>query len=186
MLPANGAPVARQRTGRLKELYNDYVRERTLRSWKFWIVSSCCLMVLHPIINLTSLFLFGFSWDWYSIHYWIRTIQLYRWPAWTNSIEPQCFGSINIVRWSKFVQVNNLKSSWPSIHLLILKQTRSFQLFPINSVTCQLRPIFYRIRHQHYKKKCWKPLSPTPIHRICEFFAANNIQLHKQIRFRKL
>lgn len=40
VLPANGAPVVRQRTGRLKELYNDYVRERTLRTWKFWIVSS--------------------------------------------------------------------------------------------------------------------------------------------------
>lgn len=39
VLPANGAPVARQRTSRLKELYNDYVTERTLRNWKFWIVS---------------------------------------------------------------------------------------------------------------------------------------------------
>lgn len=42
VLPANGAPVARQRNGRVKELYTEYVREQTLRSWKFWIVS------LHP------------------------------------------------------------------------------------------------------------------------------------------
>lgn len=38
VLPANGAPVARQRTSRVKELYSEYVRERTLRNWKFWIV----------------------------------------------------------------------------------------------------------------------------------------------------
>lgn len=39
ILPANGAPVSRQRTSRVKELYYDYVRERTLQNWKFWIVS---------------------------------------------------------------------------------------------------------------------------------------------------
>lgn len=45
MLPANGAPVARQRTSRVKELYSEYVRERTLRNWKFWIVSSKSLLL---------------------------------------------------------------------------------------------------------------------------------------------
>lgn len=39
VLPANGAPVSRQRTSRVKEMYNDYVREQTLQNWKFWIVS---------------------------------------------------------------------------------------------------------------------------------------------------
>lgn len=39
ILPANGAPVSRQRTGRVKELYNEYVHQRTLQNWKFWIVS---------------------------------------------------------------------------------------------------------------------------------------------------
>lgn len=40
VLPANGAPVSRQRTSRVKEMYTDYVREQTLQNWKFWIVSA--------------------------------------------------------------------------------------------------------------------------------------------------
>lgn len=40
VLPANGAPVSRQRTSRVKEMYTDYVRDQTLQNWKFWIVSS--------------------------------------------------------------------------------------------------------------------------------------------------
>lgn len=39
VLPANGAPVSRQRTSRVKEMYTEYVREQTLQNWKFWIVS---------------------------------------------------------------------------------------------------------------------------------------------------
>lgn len=39
VLPANGAPVSRQRTSRVKEMYTEYVREKTLQNWKFWIVS---------------------------------------------------------------------------------------------------------------------------------------------------
>ncbi|KAG4074698.1 hypothetical protein HA402_008796 [Bradysia odoriphaga] len=38
VLPANGAPVSRERTGRVKEMYNDYVRFRTHENWKFWIL----------------------------------------------------------------------------------------------------------------------------------------------------
>ncbi|KAJ6635113.1 Carbohydrate-responsive element-binding protein [Pseudolycoriella hygida] len=38
VLPANGAPVSRERTGRVKEMYNDYVRHRTHDNWKFWIL----------------------------------------------------------------------------------------------------------------------------------------------------
>jgi hypothetical protein len=38
-LPANGAPVSRQRTGRTREMYQEYVMQRTQSNWKFWIVS---------------------------------------------------------------------------------------------------------------------------------------------------
>lgn len=38
-LPANGAPVTRQRTGRIREMYQDFVVQRTVANWKFWIVS---------------------------------------------------------------------------------------------------------------------------------------------------
>lgn len=38
-LPANGAPVSRQRTGKIMDMYNQYVLNRTYEHWKFWIVS---------------------------------------------------------------------------------------------------------------------------------------------------
>ncbi|XP_055591465.1 MLX-interacting protein isoform X2 [Uranotaenia lowii] len=46
-LPASGAPVSRQRTGRVKELYQQYVRQRTLDNWKFWIFG----MIFEPLMN---------------------------------------------------------------------------------------------------------------------------------------
>lgn len=39
MLPATGAPVSRQRTSKMKEMFDEYVRVRTRDNWKFWIVS---------------------------------------------------------------------------------------------------------------------------------------------------
>lgn len=46
-LPASGAPVSRQRTGRVKELYQHYVRQRTLDNWKFWIFG----LIFEPLMN---------------------------------------------------------------------------------------------------------------------------------------
>lgn len=46
-LPASGAPVSRQRTGRVKELYQQYVRQRTLDNWKFWIFG----LIFEPLMN---------------------------------------------------------------------------------------------------------------------------------------
>ncbi|XP_049529710.1 uncharacterized protein LOC125948076 isoform X1 [Anopheles darlingi] len=46
-LPASGAPVSRQRTGRVKELYQQYVRQRTLENWKFWIFG----LIFEPLMN---------------------------------------------------------------------------------------------------------------------------------------
>ncbi|XP_059616210.1 carbohydrate-responsive element-binding protein isoform X2 [Phlebotomus argentipes] len=47
ILPANGAPVSRQRTGRVLELYNQYVRYRSMENWKFWIFG----LIFEPLLN---------------------------------------------------------------------------------------------------------------------------------------
>ncbi|XP_046391312.1 carbohydrate-responsive element-binding protein isoform X2 [Ischnura elegans] len=39
MLPATGAPVSRQRAGKMRERFDEFVRVRTLQNWKFWIFS---------------------------------------------------------------------------------------------------------------------------------------------------
>ncbi|KAI1301601.1 MLX-interacting protein [Halotydeus destructor] len=38
-LPATGAPMACHRTGRTKELFGNYVADRTQQNWKFWVFS---------------------------------------------------------------------------------------------------------------------------------------------------
>ena len=51
ILPANGAPVTRQGTEHVRQLYEQYVRCRTQENWKFWIVSLMLLIVLYCIIS---------------------------------------------------------------------------------------------------------------------------------------
>ncbi|KAK6192238.1 hypothetical protein SNE40_003743 [Patella caerulea] len=38
-LPETGVPVTRQRVDQMKEMFEEYVKNRTLQNWKFWIVS---------------------------------------------------------------------------------------------------------------------------------------------------
>ncbi|RXM91645.1 MLX-interacting protein [Acipenser ruthenus] len=38
-LPATGVPITRQRFDHMREMFDDYVKNRTLQNWKFWIVS---------------------------------------------------------------------------------------------------------------------------------------------------
>ena len=38
-LPASGVPLSRQRFDHMRDIFDDYVRERTEHNWKFWIVS---------------------------------------------------------------------------------------------------------------------------------------------------
>ncbi|VDH95438.1 MAX-like protein X [Mytilus galloprovincialis] len=38
-LPATGVPVTRQRADQLKKMFDEYVKNRTLTNWKFWIFS---------------------------------------------------------------------------------------------------------------------------------------------------
>uniref|UniRef100_F6VY07 MLX interacting protein n=1 Tax=Ornithorhynchus anatinus TaxID=9258 RepID=F6VY07_ORNAN len=53
-LPATGVPVARHRFDHMRDMFDEYVKSRTLQNWKFWIVSfflslmSCvlCLIVI--------------------------------------------------------------------------------------------------------------------------------------------
>ncbi|XP_020299898.1 carbohydrate-responsive element-binding protein isoform X3 [Pseudomyrmex gracilis] len=47
MLPATGAPVSRQRTSKMKEMFDEYVRTRTRENWKFWIFS----ILLEPLMS---------------------------------------------------------------------------------------------------------------------------------------
>ncbi|KAJ8312491.1 hypothetical protein KUTeg_009864 [Tegillarca granosa] len=37
-LPATGVPVTRQRADRMKDMFEEYVKTRTLQNWKFWIL----------------------------------------------------------------------------------------------------------------------------------------------------
>ncbi|XP_055373958.1 carbohydrate-responsive element-binding protein [Condylostylus longicornis] len=47
VLPANGAPISRQRTEKVKQLFDEYVRMRTLENWKFWILG----LIFQPLLN---------------------------------------------------------------------------------------------------------------------------------------
>lgn len=39
MLPATGAPVSRRRDSKMQEMFDEYVKKRTMENWKYWIVS---------------------------------------------------------------------------------------------------------------------------------------------------
>ncbi|XP_059220881.1 protein WBSCR14 homolog [Stomoxys calcitrans] len=47
ILPANGAPVTRQGTEHVRQLYEQYVRTRTQDNWKFWILG----LILEPLLS---------------------------------------------------------------------------------------------------------------------------------------
>lgn len=39
MLPVTGAPVSRHRSNKMRDMYKQYVKSRTIENWKFWILS---------------------------------------------------------------------------------------------------------------------------------------------------
>ncbi|XP_050536915.1 MLX-interacting protein isoform X2 [Daktulosphaira vitifoliae] len=47
MLPATGAPFSRQRTTKMKEMFDEYVIKRTQENWKFYILS----LIAEPLLN---------------------------------------------------------------------------------------------------------------------------------------
>ncbi|XP_016096756.1 MLX-interacting protein-like [Sinocyclocheilus grahami] len=46
-LPDTGVPIARHRFDHMKEKLDDYVKNRTLQNWKFWIFS----VIIHPLFE---------------------------------------------------------------------------------------------------------------------------------------
>lgn len=38
-LPVTGVPITRQRFDQMRSMFEEYVKNRTLQNWKFWIVS---------------------------------------------------------------------------------------------------------------------------------------------------
>lgn len=46
-LPATGVPVTRQRFDRMRLLFDEYVKSRTLQNWKFWIFS----IIIKPLFE---------------------------------------------------------------------------------------------------------------------------------------
>lgn len=39
LLPATGVPVTRHQFDHMTDMFDEYVKSRTLQNWKFWIVS---------------------------------------------------------------------------------------------------------------------------------------------------
>uniref|UniRef100_A0ACB8FZF5 Uncharacterized protein n=1 Tax=Sphaerodactylus townsendi TaxID=933632 RepID=A0ACB8FZF5_9SAUR len=46
-LPATGVPITRQRFDRMRSMFEEYVRNRTLQNWKFWIFS----IIINPLFE---------------------------------------------------------------------------------------------------------------------------------------
>ncbi|XP_076269184.1 MLX interacting protein mondo isoform X2 [Rhynchophorus ferrugineus] len=59
MLPATGAPVSRRRDNKMQEMFDEYVSNRTMDNWKFWIFSLIC----RPLLNSFNTFVSTSSLD---------------------------------------------------------------------------------------------------------------------------
>nr|XP_023013295.1 MLX-interacting protein-like [Leptinotarsa decemlineata]AKG92766.1 Mlx interactor [Leptinotarsa decemlineata] len=59
LLPATGAPVSRNRDSKMQEMFDEYVRNRTMDNWKFWIFS----LMFKPLLNSFSSFVSSSSLD---------------------------------------------------------------------------------------------------------------------------
>ncbi|CAH1110355.1 unnamed protein product [Psylliodes chrysocephalus] len=59
MLPATGAPVSRRRDSRMQEMFEEYVRMRTMDTWKFWIFG----LIFKPLLNSFNNFVSSSSLD---------------------------------------------------------------------------------------------------------------------------
>lgn len=69
LLPANGAPVSRQRNNRMREMFDDWVRVRTLQNWKFWIFS----ILIQPLLESYSTALSAATYEdlWQNVLNWV-------------------------------------------------------------------------------------------------------------------
>lgn len=158
VLPANGAPVSRERTGRVKEMYNDYVRFRTQESWKFWIVSvaKCSFIVWR---NFQILIFFT------------KNLQL-------GLIFKPLFESFNsTVSVASMEELSRTAILWVDQHCSLIEMRpgkfffcilyastgvifiteKHSQLSRISWDICQQPLIFFQRHHRHCKTKWWKP-----------------------------
>jgi MAX-like protein X len=55
MLPATGAPVSRRRDSKMQEMFDEYVKKRTMENWKYWIVSSFYVLISKVLFMHCSL-----------------------------------------------------------------------------------------------------------------------------------
>lgn len=168
VLPANGAPVSRQRTSRVKEMYTEYVREKTLHHWKFWIVIICILilfmwndqnnrnfnhfylqlgLIFEPLLNSYNTTVSVASME-----------ELYRSAMiW---VDQHC--SLVEIRPGKHqYDYLNFIITFSLLFDLIIFFIFHFKLFPINYVIYRQQPISYQIHHQHYKTRCWRLYRPA-------------------------
>lgn len=53
-LPETGVPVTRQRVDQMKEMFQEYVKSRTLLNWKFWIFSIIIRSLFDSYNNMVS------------------------------------------------------------------------------------------------------------------------------------
>lgn len=59
MLPATGAPVSRRCDSKMQDMFDQYVRNRTLENWKFWIFS----LMIKPLLTSYNNFVSTSSFD---------------------------------------------------------------------------------------------------------------------------
>ncbi|XP_044267723.1 uncharacterized protein LOC123013335 isoform X2 [Tribolium madens] len=59
MLPATGAPVSRRRDSKMQEMFDEYVRKRTMENWKYWIFS----LLFRPLLDSFNSFVSTSSLD---------------------------------------------------------------------------------------------------------------------------
>jgi MAX-like protein X len=53
-LPDTGAPVVRHKTSKVMDMYKEYVRQKTLQDWKFWIFSTIAEPMAESFNNSVS------------------------------------------------------------------------------------------------------------------------------------
>lgn len=60
LLPATGAPVSRRQDNKMQEMFDEYVRTRTMENWKFWIVCHYSLHI-YFIFNNSCLYFYSLA-----------------------------------------------------------------------------------------------------------------------------
>ncbi|KAK2102811.1 hypothetical protein P7K49_020478 [Saguinus oedipus] len=54
LLPATGVPVTRRQFDHMRDMFDEYVKSRTLQNWKFWIELSLAKATLHSAFQVSA------------------------------------------------------------------------------------------------------------------------------------